>query len=180
MLPSVANHCTPSTMSQLLSSTTNTSVENWTPYIFQRKFLHTWVQVIWPPFAASTANGRIEVRVQLNLFATWVLIKLCVLPESIMIKSGDLSTLPVTLRVWKPEVPSKALMDIWGVKVSGSISLPSWTSSPTTSSSSKIHREYTFLFLHQWPGMNFSSHQKHNPFALLSSNSLFLRVFVGL
>lgn len=43
-----------------------------------------------------------------------------------------------------------------------------------------MHSEYNFLFLHLCLGVNFSSHQKHNPFYLLSSNSLLIKGFVGL
>lgn len=40
--------------------------------------------------------------------------------------------------------------------------------------------EYNLLFRQLCLRMNFSSHQKHNPFSLLSSNSWFLIGFMGL
>ena len=54
------------------------------------------------------------------------------------------------------------------------------SSSEFSSSSSMMHNEYSFRFLHLYPGTKFSSHQKHNPFAFRSSISLVLIGLEGL
>ena len=139
------------------------------------------MQSIVPLFVASIVNVFMTMRSHRNLLAKYMLIKLWVLPKFTKIKSEYLSTCPVTLGVRKLMTTSKVLMEMCGVicsrlNVSFLNPLLSFTSS---SSSSTIHGEYNLLFLHLYFGTNFSSHQKHKPLALVSSNSLFLIGMVG-
>ena len=158
----------------------NTYVTKCTPCIRQLKFLHIVEQCIVPPFAASTTRVGIGWARHCSLLANTLLRKLCVLPESIRMYKGCLSTFPATLKVWQPIVPSRALREIWGVSKSYSITFASPSMFPISSSSSSIHREYRRLFLQRWPGTNRSSHQKQSPLALLSSRSRGRIVLVGL
>jgi hypothetical protein len=102
-------------MSQFLSSKVKISVANSTPYIDHWKFLHTKVQVMVPPSATYIVKALILVSLQRNMSATWLMMKLCVLPESTRINNGCFPTLPVTLKVFRPINPSNALRDMCGL-----------------------------------------------------------------
>nr|TKS04085.1 hypothetical protein D5086_0000146400 [Populus alba] len=123
MVLSLANNWMPRIISQFWSSSVYTSVSKDTPCIDHWKFLHTEEQVMSPPSATWTVKAFMLVSLQCNLAATWLLMKLWVLPESTKINKGCLSTLPVTFkdggmgsRPWENglevllEVPGKVLL----------------------------------------------------------------------
>jgi len=106
--------------------------------------------------------------------------KLWVLLESIKMHFVILSIFLVTFMVLSPIVPSKVSTEVCGVNYLILIFFSGTSSFVILSSSSTTLSEYNLLFQQLCPGMNFSSHQKHNPFSLLSSNSWFLIGFIGL
>jgi hypothetical protein len=140
MVFNLASHWIPKIISQFLRSNVNTSVLNETPCTDHWNFLHTEVQVISPPLTTCIIKALMLLSLQCNLYATWLLMKLWVLPESTKINKGCFPTLSVTLRVFSLAVPSKALRDRWGLWVTCSTSI---TPSPSllSPSSSTTHKE---------------------------------------
>jgi hypothetical protein len=100
------------TMSQLFKLTTNISTMKFTPCIFHLKFLHIAIQLIVSLLAVSTMRGLMLMRLQCNLLAIVVLIKLWILPKSTNMDSKCLSILPVTFKVGNPITPSKAFKEM--------------------------------------------------------------------
>jgi len=106
--------------------------------------------------------------------------KLWVFLESIKMHFVILSTFLVTFMVLSPTVPSKVSTEVCGVNYLILIFFSRTSSFVILSSSSTTLSEYNLLFRQLCLRLNFSSHQKHNPFSLLSSNSWFLICFMGL
>lgn len=106
--------------------------------------------------------------------------KLWVFLESIKMHIVILSIFLVTFMVLSPTVPSKVSMEVCGVNYLILIFFFGTSSFVILSSSFITLNEYNLLFQQLCLGMNFSSHQKHNPFSLPSSNSWFLIGFMGL